>query len=167
MFLVDVRRLRKRIGLLGIVSLVVMLPANAFNNPQAVRKDPDNRQSIAMAVHDLVSAWNQHDAEAIAGLFLPDAVLVMPTGNVAKSRSGIRRKLLDEWSGKLRDTTLSHTVEDVAVLDGDTAVVKGRYRLNGLKVFGFDRSPEGAFVFRHKKQQGHWMISIAELGRDN
>jgi len=168
MFLVDVPRLRKRLGLLGIVSLLlVMLPANAFTNPQAIRKNPDNRQSIAMAVDGLVSAWNQHDAEAIAGLFLPDAVLVMPTGNVAKSRSGIRRKLLDEWRGKLRDTTLSHTVEDVAVLDGDTAVVKGRYRLNGLKVFGFDRSPEGAFVFRQKKQHGHWMISIAELGRDN
>jgi hypothetical protein len=64
------------------IRLVSAVPANAFNNPQPVRKDPDNRQSIAMAVHDLVSAWNQHDAEAIAGLFLPDAVLVMPTGSV-------------------------------------------------------------------------------------
>jgi hypothetical protein len=51
------------------IRLVSAVPANAFNNPQPVRKDPDNRQSIAMAVHDLVSAWNQHDAEAIAGLF--------------------------------------------------------------------------------------------------
>lgn len=67
----------------------------------------------------------------------------------------------------MKDTTLSHAVEHVAVLDGDTAVVKGRYRLNGLKVFGFERSPEGAFVFRHKKQQGRWMISKAELARDS
>ncbi|HEY5543882.1 MAG TPA: SgcJ/EcaC family oxidoreductase [Candidatus Binatia bacterium] len=168
MFLIGVRRLPKRVGILGFVSLLMIsLSAHAFTNSQAGRNNPDNRESVAMAVDGLVSAWNQHDAEAIAGLFLPDAVLVMPTGNVAKSRSGIRQKLLDQWSGKLKDTTLSHAVEHVAVLDGDTAVVKGRYRLNGLKVFGFERSPEGAFVFRHKKQQGRWMISKAELARDS
>lgn len=168
MFLPDVRRFRKRIGMVGLISvLLVSLSAHAFTTSLPGGKNPDNRESVAMAVDGLVLAWNQYDAEAIAGLFLPDAILVMPTGNVAKTRAGIRRKLLDEWSGKLKNTTLSHAVKEVAVLSGDTAVVKGRYRLNGVKVFGFEQSPEGPFVFRHKKRQGRWMISKAELARDS
>ena len=102
----------------------------------------------------------------IVGLFLPDAVLVMPTGKIARTRSGIRERLIDEWNGKLKDTRLSHAVEAVSLEGNDTAVVKGKYRLEGVKVLGFEKAPEGSFVFNHKKAQGRWMIAKAELQRN-
>ena len=56
--------------------------------------------------------------------------------------------------------------ESVSLEDNDTAVVKGRYRLKGVKILGFEKAPEGGFVFSHKKDQGGWMIETAELLRN-
>ena len=90
----------------------------------------------------------------------------MPTGKIARTRSAIRQRLLEEWNGKLKDTTLTHVVEAVSLQGSDAAVVKGRYRLNGVKIMRFENAPEGSFIFRHKRQQGRWMILKAELLRD-
>jgi len=103
------------------------------------------------------------DADRIAELFLPDAILVLPTGSVTRSRSEIRQRVLAEWRGKLKDSQLSYAVEDVSLLNNDTAVVTRKYRLSGVKILGFDQAPEGPFIFRHKKQRGRWMISKAEI----
>jgi len=44
--------------------------------------------------------------------------------------------------------------------------VKGKYRLEGVKILGFEKAPEGGFVFSHKKDQGRWIIETAELLRN-
>ena len=157
----------RRFGILGLsIFLFVALSAKAIVSADLEKKNPDNRELIAHAVENLVSGWNKKDSEAIVGLFLPDAVLVMPTGKIARTRSGIRQRLLDEWNEKLKDTTLSHVAEAVSLQGSDAAIVKGRYRLNGVKILGFENAPEGSFIFRHKRQQGRWMILKAELLRD-
>lgn len=157
---------RRRIVVLALGILVsIPLSAIVLTSADSRAQNPDNRELIANAER-LVAAWNRSDAEVIVALFLPEAVLIMPTGNVARSRSAIRQRLLSEWSGKLKDSKLTHAVESVALLNRDTAVVGGRYRLNGVKILGFEQSPEGSFVFIHKKQQGRWLISKAELQRD-
>jgi hypothetical protein len=96
---------------------------------------------------------------------LPDAVLVMPTGNETRSRASIRERLVAEWQGKLKDSKLSHSVEAIS-FQGNDAVVKGRYRLDGMSVLGVDTAPEGPFVLRHRKAQGRWMIAKAEILRN-
>ena len=114
-------------------------------------------------VESLVSAWNKNDTDTVAKLFLPDAVLLTPTGSVVRSRSEIRKRIIDERNGKLKNTTLSHTVKKVSVLNNVTATVEGQYQLDGMKILGVPTAPEGSFVFRHRKQQGRWMISRAEF----
>ena len=47
--------------------------------------------------------------------------------------------VLDAWSGKLRATVLSHTVESVSFESKDTAVVQGKYRLEGLQFWDLER----------------------------
>ena len=165
------RRLRlstcRRFGILGLsIFLFLPLSAKTIVSADSEKKNPDNRELISRAVENLVSGWNKKDSETIVGLFLPDAVLVMPTGKIARTRSAIRQRLLEEWNGKLKDTTLTHVVEAVSLQGSDAAVVKGRYRLNGVKIMGFENAPEGSFIFRHKRQQGRWMILKAELLRD-
>lgn len=150
--------------IIGGLSLLFMgLSVELGVNAQTVKKNPDNRELLSIMAQRLVSAWNKQDSEMIVGLFLPDAVLVMPTGKIARTRSGIRERLIDEWNGKLKDTTLSHAVEAVSLESNATAMVKGKYRLEGVKVLGFEKAPEGSFVFNHKKAQGRWMIAKAEL----
>ena len=160
--------LGQRFGTIGFICfLSIPLSVTAAATEVGGRITSDNREVLSQAVNGLVSAWNRHDAEQIAELLLADAELIMPNGNVARSRAGIRQKLLDEWRGRLQDTRLSHVVEDVAVLDSGTAVVKGKYRLNGVKVLGFEKSPEGSFIIQHKKSQDRWMIAKAELRSGN
>ena len=117
---------------------------------------------MASSVETLVSAWNTKNSDSIAKLFLVDAVLVMPTGTVTRSRANIRKRLASEWQGKLKESRLSHSVEAIS-FQGNDAVVKGRYRLDGVSILGFETAPEGPFVLRHRKQQGRWMIAKAEI----
>jgi uncharacterized protein (TIGR02246 family) len=74
-------------------------------------------------IDTVVHAWNRNDAGTVAQLFEPNGVLVMPTGSVLRSRSAIRKRIMDERQGKLKDTTLRHTVENVSI-SGGTAVIK-------------------------------------------
>jgi uncharacterized protein (TIGR02246 family) len=114
-------------------------------------------------VKNLVLAWNRGDSEAVARMFLPDGVLITPTGAVIRSRSAIRKRLLDERSGRLKDSTLTNTVDDVTLIDANTALVKGKYVLDGMIVMGIKTSPTGSYVLRQKSRQGAWMIEKAEV----
>lgn len=140
-------------------------PLGAAAVPQAERGNSDERELSAKLVEGLVAAWNKNDTETIAKLFLPDAVLITPTGSVIRSRTEIRKRIIDERQGRLKETMLQNTVEAVSVLNNGTALVKGRYRLDGMKILGFKTAPEGPFILRQKKQQGRWMISRAEILR--
>jgi ketosteroid isomerase-like protein len=126
--------------------LAALLWANAITSAEPVRKTPDNPESLSKIVESLKSSWNKNDADRIAELFLPDAILVLPTGSVAQSRSEIRQRVSPNGA-VLKDTQLSYAVEDVSLLNNDTAVVTGKYRLNGVKILGFDKAPEGLLSF--------------------
>jgi hypothetical protein len=75
--------------------------------------------------------------------------------------------VLDAWSGKLRATVLSHTVESVSFESKDTAVVKGKYRLEGLRFWDLKKRPSDCSFQAQKNSR--WMIAKAELlrGSDN
>ena len=158
-------RARRRIVILGVSFLLALpLSVKAVGGADEDRKNPDNRKLISVSVEKLVSAWNKKNSDSMADLFLPEAVLVMPSGNVTRSRSAIRQRIISEWEGKLKDSTLSHSVEAISFEGNDAATVTGRYRLNGVKILGLESAPEGAFILRHKRRQGRWMISNAEFG---
>ena len=89
--------------------------------------------------------------------------MIIPTGSVIRSRGAIRKRVLEEREGRLKDSTLSNTVDDVSLIDANTALVKGQYVLDGMKVIGIATSPAGSFVLRQKRQQGAWMIEKAEV----
>jgi uncharacterized protein (TIGR02246 family) len=123
-------------------------------------------QAARKVIATVAMAWNKNDVESIARLFVTDAVLITPTGSVIRSRSAIRQRIIDERNGKLKDTTLHGTVEDVSLPDSTTAVVKGKYQIKGMKILGMEKSPEGPFVLHQKKLQGRWMIAKADLTRN-
>jgi uncharacterized protein (TIGR02246 family) len=148
--------------------ICLLLPLDLQSATTKAERDKPDERKLALAVVDtLVEAWNKNDTETIGKLFLPDAVLVLPTGSVMRSQSVIRKRIMDERRGRLKDTVLHHTVGDVSLDSANTAVVKGKYQLEGMKLLGITSSPEGSFVLRQRKQGGRWMISRAELTRNN
>jgi uncharacterized protein (TIGR02246 family) len=150
------------------ISRFILAPAFVLAIFTSVRVNAETVASIenrelSRAVNTLVSAWNNRDAEKIANLFLSDAVLIMPTGKTTRSRSAIRERLLDEWSGKLKDSSLNHSLETVSLEGTNTAIVTGKYRLNGAQVLGMEKSPEGKFIFKYAKGKAGWLLAEAQL----
>lgn len=116
-------------------------------------------------VKELVLAWNQSDAKTISKLFVPNGILITPTGSEIHSRADIEKTISEQRNGMLKETTLTNTVDDVSHPDADTAVVKGTYELQGIKVLGFTSSSTGSYIFRQTKRDGRWLISKAEVAR--
>lgn len=155
------------VSALLLVYLVTTLPAQTITRPNRQdRVKPSDEQKAAAKIAEIVAAaWNKNDSETLAGLFLPDAVLIMPTGSVAHSRAAIKKLIIDERNGKLKNTTLQNTIAAVAFTSSQAAIVKGNYQLLGMTILGFETSPTGTFIFHQRKNQGRWMILKAELLR--
>jgi uncharacterized protein (TIGR02246 family) len=111
----------------------------------------------------LVRAWNQGSGQEVADLFTSDGTLTMPNGANIQSKSEIAKLITENRAGPLSETTLTNTVDEVSQQDGKTAVVKGRYQLDGIKVVGFRTAATGTFVLRQIQRDGKWLISKAEI----
>ena len=136
----------------------------ALEAPSPVK--PASRETTAQTPKDpvvkLVRAWNHGSSEEIAELFTADGVLTTPNGSRIHSKSEIEKTIREKRSGLLGETTLNNAVEEVSQ-NGNTAVVKGRYELTGIKILGFETAATGTFVLRQLKQDGRWLISSAEV----
>jgi len=130
-------------------------------------RSPPGEAPPADTVKELVRTWNQGKAENIARLFAADGTLIIPTGTSIQSRSEIEKTIAEKRPSMLKDTTLSNTVDEIARPDAETAIVKGTYQLEGIKILGFSTSATGSYVLRQIKQEGHWLISRAEVNRGN
>ena len=114
---------------------------------------------------ELVHAWNHNDTKSIAGLFVYDGVLVIPTGSEIHSRDEIQKTISDQRGGILKETTLANTVDEVSNPTADSAIVRGQYRIEGIKFLGFETSATGSYVLRQIKRDSRWLISKAEVIR--
>jgi uncharacterized protein (TIGR02246 family) len=133
--------------------------------PQVWEPAPRTDEAPEYTVKELVQAWNQGDADKIAKLFLPDGVLRLPTGSEIKSREEIKNTIAQHHDGMLKDTKLTNSIHGVST-NGDNAVVKGNYQLEGIKVLGFSTSSTGSYEFHGIKREGRWLIAKAEVSRE-
>ena len=133
--------------------------------PQVWETRATKDNSPESTVKELVQAWNQGDADKIAKLFLPDGVLRLPTGSEIKSREEIKNTIAQHHDGMLKDTKLTNRIHGVST-NGDNAVVKGNYQLEGIKVLGFSTSSTGSYEFHGIKREGRWLIAKAEVSRE-
>jgi uncharacterized protein (TIGR02246 family) len=110
-----------------------------------------------------VRAWNQGNSKEIAELFTADAILTMPNGSEIQSKSEIEKEITEKRDGLLSETTLSNAVDEVSQIDVNTAVVKGRYQVTGIKILGLSTEATGTFILRQLNREGKWLISKAEI----
>lgn len=139
--------------------------ATAAPTPQPQTQVSEKKIAPETTARDLVQAWNRGNAENIAGLFAPDGVLIMPTGSAVRSRAEIQKTISHHSNGMLKESTLTNTVDDVSQPDDDTAVLKGSYQLEGIKVLGISTTSTGSYELKQIKQNGRWLIAKAEVTR--
>jgi uncharacterized protein (TIGR02246 family) len=144
----------------------VEVPDHANDGAAQIRQSAARTdEAPESTVKELVQAWNQGNADKIAKLFLPDGVLRLPTGSEIKSREDIKNTIAKHHDGILKETKLTNSIDGVST-DGDNAVVKGNYQLEGIKVLGFSTSSTGTYEFHGTKRDGRWLIAIAEVSRE-
>ncbi|MGH7853778.1 MAG: YybH family protein [Candidatus Binatia bacterium] len=130
-------------------------------SPEQAEMAPDG------TIKELVRTWNQGNAEDIAGLFMSDGTLIIPTGSEIRSRAEIKKTIAEKRTGVLKETILTNTVDQVSRPDAETAVVQGTYKLDGVKILGISTSATGSYALRQVKRDGRWLILKAEVtGRD-
>jgi uncharacterized protein (TIGR02246 family) len=130
--------------------------------PQIWEPAPRTDEAPESTVKELVQAWNKGDPNKIAELFLSDGVLFLPTGAEIKSREEIKNTIAKHHDGMLKETKLTNRIEGVST-DGEKAIVKGNYQLDGIKVLGFSTSATGSYEFHGTKRDGRWLIAKAEV----
>ena len=136
--------------------------ANSGKTPESADMPPDR------TIKELVSTWNRGSADEIAGLFMSDGTLIIPSGSQIQSRDEIRKTISEKRAGVLKETTLTNTIDGVSQPGPDTALVHGTYKLEGIKILGVSTSATGSYRLRQVKRNGRWFISTAELeGREN
>jgi uncharacterized protein (TIGR02246 family) len=133
--------------------------------PQVWEPSSKTDEAPESTIKKLVQAWNQGDSDKIAELFLPDGVLRLPTGSEIKSREEIKNTIAKHHDGMLKGTKLTNSIEEVST-NGNNAVVKGDYQLEGIKVLGFSTNSAGSYEFHGTKRDGRWLIAKAEVTRE-
>ncbi len=133
--------------------------------PQLWESASRTDESPESTVKELVEAWNQGNADKIAQLFLPDGVLRLPTGAEIKSREEIKNTIAKHQDGMLKETKLTNNIEGVST-NGNNAVIRGNYQLEGIKVLGFSTRSAGGYEFHGTKRDGQWLIAKAEVTRE-
>jgi uncharacterized protein (TIGR02246 family) len=77
--------------------------------------------------HD--AAWNAHDPDALASLFVDDAVLVTPVGRRVEGRAALRE--LFASPGPTKQTSSSSEVDSVRPIDDATVLFTATQTLSG------------------------------------
>ena len=109
-----------------------------------------------VAAHD--AAWNAHDPDDLAALFVEDATLVTPTGARVEGNAALRQMFASP--GPTKSTTSTTTIEAVQWLDDNLALVDARQSLDGPGVEMLGASQARA-VLVVRKDAGQWKIVAA------
>jgi uncharacterized protein (TIGR02246 family) len=105
----------------------------------------DERAIMAWA-SALATAWNKHDAKALAGAFADDATLNGASGGLARGRSNIEKLFEEEQATSMKATTFTWTRTQVTFLKQDAAMFDGDCDITG--VTGADGKPVPLSRFR-------------------
>jgi uncharacterized protein (TIGR02246 family) len=106
------------------------------------------------------SAWNQHDMDALAGLFHADAAFVNVAGAYLQGREDIRRQHAAVHAGPYKDSVLRAEVLDARELAPGVIVAHVRTELDGDdRVPGQTRRSLVTFVI--ERRAGLWRFAAA------
>lgn len=133
----------------------------------ACAKDADKEQAIRDRVNEFTTAWNKHDAAALAAMWTKDGDLIDSAGRVARGQEQVGQMLKEKHATTMKDSTFSLlSIEMIRFLKSDIAVVDWRDVISGM------RTQKGELVLPQKQmvtvvmalKQGKWMFAALRAG---
>jgi len=145
--------------------LVATCPAHAKANPASPKSDVENDVAVRKLYEQFTAAWNRHDTNAMANMWVEDGDHVEPDGRVAKGRREIEAALKLQHGGIFKNTQLKLTLDSVWFITGDVALVDGTYELSGASdPGGKDIGTRiGRLTSVFLKEGGRWWIAASRL----
>jgi uncharacterized protein (TIGR02246 family) len=150
--------MRTRISLLAISLLLI---------PAALRTqatNPDDEKAIREVESQWETAWNHHDASALARLVTPDADFINARGAWGKGRDQFEKGQTERQKTNEKDSVWKTTEVNIRFLTPDVAVVHVYWVLSGERNNdGVVRQPQlGIFTRTDIKRDGRWLITASQ-----
>jgi len=118
---------------------------------------PDDEQAIRQSVEALLKAYNTGDAQAVAAVFTPDALIVDAEGHSTQGREGIQQayeQMFKEHPQSHQEVSISlirFVAPGVAVEEGTSTITNAP-----------DDTPQRSdYSVVHVKQDGKWLMASA------
>jgi uncharacterized protein (TIGR02246 family) len=129
-----------------------------FSNMAVAQTDGDSA-AVYEQIETYQSAWNTHDATALAVFFKEDADFIMGNQPLIRGREGIQNWWRNYFNRQEPERRLSIMVNSVRIITSDVALVNvttttGGQDMQGEKIL--KRKARGTWVLH--RQKGGWLI---------
>ncbi|HVU15922.1 MAG TPA: SgcJ/EcaC family oxidoreductase [Candidatus Didemnitutus sp.] len=114
-----------------------------------------------------VTAWNHHDAKAMAATWAEDGNLINPFGRVASNRAEVEKLFVEEQGAAMKGTTYTAKSISVQFITPTVALTDWTSEITGM------HDPKGNELpaFKHhvvailQKKDGHWTnVAVRAFG---
>jgi uncharacterized protein (TIGR02246 family) len=149
--------MKVRVSLIALVTLLA-LGATGYG------KSTDSA-AVADVVNGFVTAWNHHDATALANLYTSDADFVNVIGLWWHGRDEIRAQHQRLHEGRMKNTTLTSEAPVVRMVSPTVAIAHAKWELRGdVGAPGWKPSDvrRGIIVDVLVKHDGVWQIATTQ-----
>jgi uncharacterized protein (TIGR02246 family) len=134
--------------------LGVSLSAREQNSAKATSAD---EQAIRGSADAFAKAFDKHDADAIAALFVPDGKLITEENQVIEGRKAIAAVFAEQFAENPQ-SKIKITVESIKFIGSDLALEVGSTVVNN----GPDEEPDlSRYTAVHIKRDGKWLMAMA------
>ena len=109
--------------------------------------------------HAFVRAWNDHDAGALADLFLPDGRMVTAFGQVLRGRTGIRNAHARAFRGPYAGAKITTRGVETLRERPQLALVTLEWQIGGTDAAPGER---GSLLLALERRGESWLIMAAQ-----
>jgi uncharacterized protein (TIGR02246 family) len=124
---------------------------------QGNAKSPADEKAIRAIVDAFTKAFDKHDADAIAALFMPEGKMITEAGEVIEGRKAIAATFAEQFAESPK-STIKVFVDSIKFIGSDLAIEVGSTRVT----HGPGLEPElNRYTALHVKRDGKWWMALA------
>ncbi len=141
----------------ALLSATAVLGFSVARDQGTAKAPAADEQAIRAIVEAFTKAFDKHDAEAIAALFVPDGKMITEDGTVIEGRKAIAATFAEQFADNPK-ATITVTVDSIKFIGSDLALEIGSTRMTP----GPGQLPESnRYNVVHVKRDGKWLMALA------
>ncbi len=141
----------------ALVAATAVLGFSVARDQGGTKAATGDEQAIRAIVQAFTTAFDKHDANAIANLFVPDGKMITEDGTVIEGRQAIAATFAGQFVESPK-ATIKVTVDSIKFIGSDLAMETG----STIMTPGPGQPPESnRYNVVHVKRDGKWLMALA------